>query len=74
LTPEQQTAVRQAACTNGFVTQTALGEWLQTQFGVTLTAKQVRRVVADLGLRWKIPRPVAAKADLAQQTVWKRGA
>ena len=70
---EQVAAVLREARTHGFATQALVRDWLAQHHGVTLTPKQGRRLVAQLGLRLKVPRPLAAKADLDQQAGWKKG-
>jgi transposase len=74
LTTEQAAAVQAEARTHGFATQETARAWIQAQLGVQLTPKQMRRVAADLQWRRKLPRPLAAKADLEQQAAWKKGA
>ena len=70
LTPEEAALVERAA-TVGVATRQVALIWLAEQFGVRLRMWQWERVIARLGLRLKVPRPISDRADLARQDTWK---
>ena len=74
LSPEQQTQVREAARAGQFGTVWEARDWVTDQCGVTYSYWGLRRLLLRLGLRKKVPRPLAAKADLEAQEAWKKGA
>ncbi len=74
LTPKQQAALVQQARTVGFATLAQAIAWVDQAFGVRLSVDQMRRQVARLALRLKVPRPRSDRADPAVQADWKRGA
>ncbi len=48
--------------------------WVEQQFGVRYTEWGMRALLKRLAIGKKVPRPLAAQADLAAQEAWKRGA
>ena len=48
--------------------------WVEWQFGVRYTAWGMRSLLQRLTIGPKVPRPLAAQADLEAQEAWKRGA
>lgn len=46
---------------------------MEAEFGVRYGYQGMYSLLAGLGVRPKVPRPVAAKADPAAQEAWKRG-
>lgn len=74
LTPEQEAAVKAEAATGAFHTAAEVRQWLDDRFGVSYTPKGIYSVLKRLKCHPKVPRPVHAKADLAAQEAWKKGA
>ncbi len=48
--------------------------WVEQQFGVRYTEWGMRSLLHRLKISPKVPRPLAANADLAAQEAWKKGA
>jgi transposase len=74
LTPEQRRALVDRAGTGAFRTYDEARQWVERAFGVAYSYQGMYGVLARLGVRPKVPRPLAAKADPAAQEAWKRGA
>ena len=74
LTPEQLAALVRQATTAGFATQQQAVGWVAERFGVEVTRRQMERLFRKHRLRAKVPRPLAAQADLAAPAAWKGGA
>jgi transposase len=73
LTPDQQARLIQHAATQGFRTLREAAAWCRETLGVELSERQVQRLFHRLGVRRKIPRPMAVRADAALQAQWKKG-
>jgi transposase len=73
LTPDQQAQRIQHATTQGFRTLREAAAWCREALGVELSERQVQRLFHRLGVRRKVPRPMAARADAALQAQWKKG-
>ncbi len=78
-----RTAYLTAAQQQQLVAETAQGtlrtageavRWVAQQFGVTYTEWGMRSVLHRLRIGKQVPRPLAAKADLAAPATWKQGA
>lgn len=74
LQPEHEAALVAQANAVGFATVAEAATWLEEQTGIRYSPWGMRWVLARLGLRPKVPRPLAAKASLEQQAAWKGGA
>jgi transposase len=74
VTLEQEAAVKAEAATGAFHTAEAVRQWVADQFGVTYTPKGIYSLLKRVDCRPKVPRPLHAKADLAAQEAWKKGA
>ena len=73
LTAEQQAGVL-ARCAQGqFRTFEAARSWVEAEYGVAYRPGGFYTSLRRLGVRPKVPRPVAAKADRAAQEAWKQG-
>ena len=48
--------------------------WVEQQWGVEYRYKGMYAVLARLGVRPKVPKPTAEKADPEAQEAWKKGA
>jgi transposase len=73
LTPNQQAQRIQHAATQGFRTLREAVAWCRETLGVELSERQVQRLFHRLGVRRKVPRPMAVRADAALQAQWKKG-
>lgn len=73
LTAEHQAQLLSQAREGAFRTYDEARTWVAEQFGVTYSYQGMYSVLARLGVHPKVPRPVAAKADLAAQAAWKGG-
>jgi len=73
LTPDQQAQRIQHAATQGFRTLREAAAWCREALGVELSERPMRRLFHRLGVRRKIPRPMAARADAALQAQGKQG-
>jgi transposase len=73
LTPDQQAQLLQHAATQGFRTLREAAAWCRKALGVELSERQVQRLFHRLGVRRKVPRPMAVRADAALQAQWKKG-
>ncbi len=74
LTAEQQAHLTAETARGTIRTVGEAVRWVEQQFGVAYTAWGMRSVLQRLKIRKKVPRPLAAQADLAAQEAWKRGA
>ena len=74
LTPEQEAAVKAEAATGAFRTAAEVRQWVAEQYQVHYTAKGIYSLLERLDCSPKVPRPLHAKANLAGQEAWKRGA
>lgn len=73
LTPQQEEALKREAAQGRFRTLWEAVEWVEQQFGVKYTYWGMQWVFRRLGLRPKVPRPVAPQASLKGQEEWKKG-
>jgi len=73
LTPDQQAQRIPHAATQGFRTLREAAAWCREALGVELSERPMRRLFHRLGVRRKIPRPMAARADAALQAQGKQG-
>jgi transposase len=73
LTSDQQAQLLQHAATQGFRTLREAAAWCRETLGVELSERQMQRLFHRLGVRRKIPRPMAVRADAALQAQWKKG-
>ena len=74
LTAEQQAHLRAETVQGTIRTVGEAVRWVAQQCGVTYTVWGMRSLLHRLQIRKKVPRPLAAKADLDAQEAWKRGA
>ncbi len=73
LGPEQARALV-AECAEGtFRTYEAARAWVAAEYGVSYRYKGMHAALHRLGVRPKVPRPVAEKADPAAQEAWRQG-
>lgn len=73
LTPQQQARLVQQAATHGFASIQDAIRWCARELGVSLSYPQMYKLFRRLGLRRKVPRPMAVGADAALQAQWKKG-
>ena len=74
LTAEQQAQLHAETARGTIRTVGEATHWVEQQFGVAYTDWGMRSVLQRLKIRKKVPRPLAAQADLEAQEAWKRGA
>jgi transposase len=73
LTAEQQAGVL-ARCAQGqFRTFEEARAWVEAEYGVRYRPGGCYTSLRRLGVRPKVPRPVAEKADRAAQEAWQQG-
>ena len=73
LSAEQRAALVARAGEGRFRTYHEARAWVQREYGVHYTYKGMYAALARLGVRPKVPRPAAAKADPAAQAAWQGG-
>lgn len=73
LTPEQEAAVAAEVETGRFGTGNEIRSWIAGCFGVEYTLGGLYSLLERLRCSPKVPRPVHAKGDRAQQAVFKKG-
>jgi transposase len=70
----QQAAVATEVATGRFHTSAAIGAWITETYGVSYRPGGLSDLLGRLRCGPKVPRPLHAKADLAAQAAWKKGA
>jgi len=73
LSAEQRAALVARSAAGAFRTYDEARRWVEAEFGVGYGYQGMCSLLAGLGVRPKVPRPIAAKADPAAQEAWKRG-
>lgn len=73
LTPQQFGRIDERAAQGFFRNAAAVQEWVRREWGVVYTYWGMRSILDRLQIHLRVPRPLAAKADLAAQDAWKRG-
>ena len=74
LTAEQQARLKAETARGTIRTAGDAVHWVEQRFGVRYTAWGMRSLLHRLTIGPKVPRPLAAQADLAAQEAWNRGA
>ena len=74
LSPEQQEEVAAQVATGRFRTAAEIRDWIAAEYGVAYKMGGVYDLLERLRCRPKVPRPLHAKADPAEQERWKKGA
>ena len=74
LSPAQQAELAEQVATGRFRTAAEIRDWIAREYGVEYKVGGVYDLLARLRCRPKVPRPLHAKADPAEQERWKRGA
>jgi transposase len=74
LSREAQEQVGKEVASGRFRTAAEIREWIATTYDVDYTVGGIYNLVARLGCRLRVPRPIHPRTDLAQQEAWKRGA
>jgi transposase len=73
LTDEQQRTLLERAAQGEFRTFEEARTWVRATYGVAYRPGGMWSALHRLGVRSKVPRPVAAKADPAAQEAWQQG-
>jgi transposase len=73
LSPEQEQALVAECAAGAFRTYEEARAWVAAEYGVRYRYKGMHAALHRLGVRPKVPRPVAERADLATQEAWKQG-
>lgn len=73
LSAEGRAALAERAKAGVFFTLWDAVRWVEEEYGVRYTYWGMRSLFVQLRLGKKVPRPLAAKADLERQEGWKRG-
>ena len=74
LSEHQQRELVERAGRGEFRTYEEARRWVEKEWGVEYRYKGMYAMLARLGVRPKVPRPAAEKADPEAQEAWKRGA
>ena len=74
LSPEQQAQLADQVATGRFRTASEVRDGIAAEYGVEYQVSGVYDLLARLRCRPKVPRPLHARADPAEQERWKRGA
>ena len=74
LSPARRQALLEQAKTGAFHTYDQTRAWVAARFGVRYSYQGMYAALHRLGVRPKVPRPRAAKADPAVHAAWKGGA
>ena len=72
LTAEQRAGLLAEAGRGTFRTYEEAREWVEAEYGVAYRPGGFYTSLRRLGVRPKVPRPVAEKADPSRQEAWKR--
>ena len=73
LTAEQRAGLLAEAGRGAFRTYAEAREWVEATYGVAYRPGGFYTSLHRLGVRPKVPRPVAEKADVAAREAWKQG-
>ena len=74
LTPEQKAELAEEVATGRFRTAAEIRDWIAATYGVEYQVGGVYDLLERLRCRPKVPRPLHAKADPAEQERGKKGA
>ena len=74
LSPAQQAELADQVATGRFRTAAEIRDWIAARYGVEYQVGGVYDLLERLRCRPKVPRPLHAKADPAEQERWKKGA
>ncbi len=73
LSERQQQELVERAGRGEFRTYEEARRWVEKEWGVEYRYKGIYAVLARLGVRPKVPRSAAQRADPEAQEAWKRG-
>lgn len=73
LTAEQRAALLERCAAGEFRTYEEARAWVAAEYGVAYRPGGLYTALARLGVRPKVPRPVAERADPARLEAWKAG-
>jgi transposase len=73
LSPEQRAGILARCAQGGFRTFEEARAWVQAEYGVAYRPAGFYTSLHRLGVRPKVPRPLAERADPAAQEAWRSG-
>lgn len=73
LSEEQRWLLVEESARGSFRTYDEARDWVRERYGATYSYQGMYSLLSRLGVRPKVPRPVAEQADLAAQEAWKKG-
>ena len=70
---KQEARILERAAGRGFCPIREAALWYEAEFGVKVSEAKMGYWVRKWGIKRKVPRPIAEKADERQQDEWKKG-
>jgi transposase len=73
LSPQQQEQFRTEIAEGRFHTAYDAWRWVAESFGIKYQVGSIYSLLARMGAKKKVPRPLAVKGSLQTQEEWKKG-